>query len=67
MDESEPVHFTSMCPKCGQQQRQYGLTRSTLRRLITGGHPVEGYCVTCDVFWSISDAEKAAIRKKLTE
>ena len=67
MDESESVYFTSMCPKCGHQQGQYGLSRSALRRLITAGHPVEAYCVTCDAFWSISATEIAELRKKLTE
>jgi hypothetical protein len=66
MEESKSLHFTSMCPTCGQRRVQYGL-RSALRRLLTHGHPVEAYCVTCDAFWSISEAERAEIRKKLTE
>jgi hypothetical protein len=67
VDESDSIYFKSMCPKCGRQQGQYGLTRSALRRLITKGQPVQGYCVTCDAFWSVSDAERAEINRKLTE
>jgi len=66
MDESDSICFKSMCPKCGRQQDQYGLNRGALRRLITRGHPVEGYCETCNAFWSVSDAERAEIRKMLT-
>lgn len=67
MEKSDSVLFGSMCPKCGHRQGQYGLSRNALRRLLTGGHPVQGYCVTCDVFWSINDAERAEIRRQLTE
>jgi hypothetical protein len=67
MVDSNSIYFTSMCPKCGHQQGQYGLDRSTLTRLLRRGLPVEGYCATCDVFWSVSDAERTEIRNKLTK
>jgi hypothetical protein len=66
MDESDSISFTSMCPNCGRQQAHAGLSRGAIRRLITKGHPVEGYCETCDVFWSVSDAERAETIRKLT-
>ena len=66
MNGSDSIGFTSMCPTCGRPQGQSGLRRSDLQRLITRGHPVEGYCATCDAFWCISDAERAEIHKRLT-
>jgi hypothetical protein len=55
------VAFTSICPKCQAQQPQNGFSRAALRRLLSGGYPIEAYCVACDDFWPISLEERVAI------
>ena len=57
----ESIPFTSTCPKCQVQQTQRGFSRAALGRLLNSGHPIEGYCVTCDEFWVISPRERAAL------
>lgn len=57
----ESVPFTSMCPKCRSEQPQRGFSRAALGRLLSGGYPIEAYCVGCDDFWSISLSERVAI------
>jgi hypothetical protein len=57
----ESVPFTSTCPKCLVQQTQRGFSRAALSRLLSAGHPIEAYCVTCDEFWIISPRERAAL------
>jgi hypothetical protein len=57
----ESIPFTSTCPKCQVQQTQRGFSRASLGRLLHNGHPIEGYCVTCDEFWVISPRERAAL------
>jgi hypothetical protein len=54
------VPFLSTCPKCKHNQVQ-GYTSGALRRLLNGGHPVEGYCVPCDEYWIISDHERTGL------
>jgi hypothetical protein len=29
--------------------------------MLTGGHPIEAYCTSCDEFWAISAAERAEL------
>jgi hypothetical protein len=57
----EAVPFTSTCPKCREQQPQRGFSRAALGRLLSGGYPIEAYCVACDDFWTISLRERVAI------
>lgn len=59
------IPFVSTCPKCGHRQPQRG-RRSALQRLLDAGHPIEAYCVACDVFWTITAAERVAIASEMT-
>jgi hypothetical protein len=43
------------------QQTQRGFSRAALNRLLSAGHPIEAYCVTCDDFWAINPGERAAL------
>lgn len=61
----QSISFVSTCPKCRQAQYQRG-PRNTIQRLLTGRHPIEAYCVTCDVFWPITTAERIGIVRDLT-
>jgi DNA-directed RNA polymerase subunit M/transcription elongation factor TFIIS len=54
------IPFLSTCPKCKRNQVQW-YTRGALLRLLSGDHPVEGYCVTCDEYWRISAHERAGL------
>ena len=57
----ECIPFTSICPTCQAQQPQRGFSRAALGRLLSGGYPIEAYCVACDDFWTISLSERVAI------
>lgn len=61
----EPIPFNSTCPYCSREQHQRGFARATLQRLLWHGLPIEGYCVACDQFWSISAEERTALSKVL--
>jgi hypothetical protein len=58
----QSVLFTSKCPRCLRDQTQ-SFTKPSLRRLLDAGHPVEGYCVMCDQFWSLSVRERLQLAK----
>ena len=60
------VHFVSICPKCNHQQPQGGYSRAALGRLLSGGYPIEAYCVTCDEFWLINTTERSAVAAELS-
>lgn len=62
----ESIPFESTCPDCAHPQPQRGFSRAALSRLLNGGHPVEAYCVMCNVFWSITADERIAIASDLT-
>jgi hypothetical protein len=36
-------------------------TRGALLRLLNGNHPVEGYCASCDEYWTISAHERSGL------
>jgi hypothetical protein len=59
------VRFMSACPKCRDLRSQEGFGSRSLLRLLSGNHPIEAYCVVCDEFWPISDAERAALAERL--
>jgi len=50
----------STCPKCKHNQVQW-YTRGALLRLLNGNHPVEGYCASCDEYWTISAHERSGL------
>jgi len=60
------VHFVSICPKCNHQQPQGGYSRAAVGRLLSGGYPIEAYCVTCDEFWLINTTERSAVAAELS-
>ena len=60
------VHFVSICPKCNHHQPQGGYSRAALGRLLSGGYPIEAYCVTCDEFWLINTTERSAVAAELS-
>jgi hypothetical protein len=57
--------FAAKCPGCHYDHPQDGFTVASLQRLLTRGHPIEGYCVICDDFWQISDQERARVASNL--
>ena len=61
-----PARFPilSVCPTCKLNQAQW-YTRAALFRLLNGDLPVEGYCATCDEFWSISARERTGLAMAL--
>jgi hypothetical protein len=63
---SKPITFYSVCPTCGHQQVQDGYTRAALVRLLERGRIIEAYCLTCDVLWPVSPAERVALARALT-
>jgi len=58
------ILFISTCPRCGQERAQ-GQTHGALRRLLHRGHPVEGYCGTCQEYWQISAPERDGLAARL--
>jgi len=63
---SQPITFYSVCPTCGHQQVQDGYTPAALVRLLERGRIIEAYCLTCDVLWPVSPAERVALARALT-
>jgi hypothetical protein len=61
----ETLHFVSTCPRCLKERHQRGYTRAALGGLLLSGYKIEGYCVTCDAFWSITGPERAALAQRL--
>lgn len=61
----ESILCVSTCPRCNLPQPQRRFIRVALERLLKRGHPIEGYCLVCDEFWSGSPQESAAIAKAL--
>jgi hypothetical protein len=56
----QSIPFESTCQTCGLPQPQCD-SRAALKRLLDANYPIEGYCRTCDEFWSISPKERAAL------
>ncbi len=59
------IPFVSACPTCGLEQAVW-YAHSALIRLLQRGHPVEGYCVMCDVYWEINAHERDSLAARLT-
>ena len=53
--------FVATCPTCGHTQPQNAFTRPDLERLLSGGYPIEGYCLDCDEFWTVSIQKRVEI------
>jgi len=64
--ESEPILFLSICPAC-KHERVQQYNRNAINRLLYNGHPVEGYCIRCDVYWRISAGERAELAAELID
>ena len=58
---SQVIPFASTCPQCRRDQPQDGFTVADLLRLLDGGYPIEGYCVICDKFWTLSLRERVRL------
>jgi len=58
---SQAIIFASTCPQCKRDQPQDGFTVADLLRLLDGGYPIEGYCVSCDRFWPINLQERVRL------
>jgi hypothetical protein len=58
------ILFVSTCPKCKRELPQR-YNRAVLRRLISRALPVEGYCVMCDGYWSLTVLERASLMAAL--
>ena len=58
----QTILFTSTCPRCEREQTQ-SFTKTSLRRLLDAGYPIEGYCVMCDQFWALSTRERLQLAK----
>jgi hypothetical protein len=63
---SQLITFYSVCPTCSHQQIQDGYTCAALMRLLERGRIIEAYCLTCDVLWPVSPAERVALARALT-
>jgi hypothetical protein len=61
-----PVTFMAICPTCRQERRQSGFSVGTARRLLDLRLPIEGYCVDCDQFWHVSEADRGALAQRLS-
>ena len=55
------IVFVSTCPSCGREQPQDAFSAADLLRLLSGGYPIEGYCVPCDEFWAIDLKERVQL------
>jgi hypothetical protein len=53
--------FIAKCPGCQYDHPQDGFAAASLRRLLTRGHAIEGYCVICDSFWQFSQQERTRV------
>ena len=65
MSEAIVFVFVAKCPGCQYDHAQDGFTVASLQRLLTRGHPIEGYCVICDDFWQVSDQERTRVAADL--
>lgn len=64
---NEAIRFVSRCPRCAHARVQDGYSRRVLLRLSNTRCRIEAYCVACDEFWTISDAERRALEATLGE
>ena len=66
-DASEAIVFVfvARCPVCKYDHPQDTFTVASLWRLLSRDYPIEGYCVICDDFWQISDAEREHVATTL--
>ena len=55
------IVFVSTCPSCRREQPQDAFSVADLQRLLSGGYPIEAYCVPCDGFWAIDLKERVAL------
>jgi len=58
------IPFVSTCPRCLLEQAQW-YWHIALRTLLQRGHPIEGYCVTCQEYWQLSNHERDRVAAKL--
>jgi hypothetical protein len=64
------IPIVSICPGCGHEQAQW-YSHLALTTLLGRGHPVEAYCVMCDMFWKLTAheldnlAEKLAVNRRI--
>lgn len=58
---SQVIVFASTCPHCKREQPQDGFTVADLLRLLDGGYPIEGYCVSCGKFWPLNLRERVRL------
>ena len=58
---TQSIVFVSTCPSCKREQPQDAFTVADLVRLLSGGDPIEAYCVPCDRFWSIRVQERVEL------
>ena len=63
---SQLITFYSVCPTCSHQQIQDGYTCAALMRLLERGRIIEAYCLTCDVLWPVTPAERVALARAIT-
>ena len=63
---SESVPFFSPCPKCHQARLQQGYTRADLLEYLESGHPIDAYCIRCDVLWAVSAQERIGLAEQVS-
>jgi len=51
---SQAIAFAATCPQCKREQLQDDYALADLMSLLYGGCPIEGHCVFCDQFWTLS-------------
>lgn len=57
----ETISFVSTCPLCGKPRSQHGYGRFELVDSLSGEQTIDAYCLTCDVVWPISAAERSLV------
>jgi hypothetical protein len=57
--------FASTCPRCRAERVQDGFTLSDLRRLLSGGYPIEAHCAACRALWPISPQKRDELARWL--
>ena len=55
---NQAIVFLSVCPHCKRDQPQDRFTVADLLKLLNGAYPIEGYCVSCDKFWTVGLQER---------
>lgn len=65
MSHMTKIVISLTCPKCAQKRPHDGYTEEQLRRWLTEGELIKGFCIECGVDWNASPGDRASVARAL--